>query len=147
MTMTHSDRYRSGPLQRTERLGAGIGSFVVRLYWKVDNSGSTVGWPVYWVDFELFKYAGMDSDTGAEVFERPWSGDGGHPGMTSDLDQAEPAAYGHLKWDGCMDLQVVESHFCDLDSLRGLFTAIEQTRRLCAESMPGTDVLLEYPAA
>lgn len=132
------ERYRSGPLQRTEKIGSGLGSFTVRLYW-TPQDGS-----VMWVDFELFACTATSMDGKDEYFQRRDAINGWD--TVSDLDHAECAAHGYVKWDGCMEFDIEHTHVCSGSQLHELFSAVEQTRRLCAASMPGQPVAEEYPA-
>lgn len=142
MNEATSERYRSGPLQRIERIasdgslgGSGIGSFVARFYWKAQDGDVT------WVDFEIFECTATLMD-GTEQYARVGADAGWD--TVSSLDEAEPVAHGHVKWDGCMELDVTYSHFCSLGGMRALFAAIDRTRQLCAGSMPGKPVFEEY---
>lgn len=129
----------SGPLRVTKQIGAEdglLGSFTLCLYWTPIDDGR-----VMWVDFELF--------------EVTWTGAGGTfgynrrdarslPDTVKDLAEAESAARGFVKWDGCTQFDVGNVHVDGRGELLRLFAAIETAREECALAMPNSDVIGEY---
>lgn len=139
-----TEPYRSGPLQETNRIPArhskgAIGSFTLRLYWSPLEDGR-----VLWVDFELFEVISLDSpNTGKLYYERRGATSG--MDMVDDLDEAGPVADGFVKWDGCTQFEIAQVHVDHRKDLEDLFHGIAEARRLCAQAMPGSDIILEYP--
>lgn len=135
----YSKEYVSGPLQVTKQVGAEdglLGSYTLCLYWNPTDEGKVI-----WVDFELFGViaAGSDGSLSYQKRDSEW-----WPNYCDDLASAEVAAEGHVKWDGCMDLDITSTHLCSRRDFVGLLNAIETAREECALAMPGTDVYLEY---
>lgn len=136
-------RYRSGPLRETHRIPGrrpdAIGSYTLRLYWTPWDDGR-----IGWVDFELFEVTSFEPDDPTKLFyER--KGATSSMDLVDNLDEAETAADGFVKWDGCTQFEVSSVHIDHRKSLEGLHHAIAEARRLCAAAMPGSDVILEYP--
>jgi hypothetical protein len=135
--------YRSGPHRETHRIAAkhssdALGSFTLRLYWSPWDDGR-----VGWVDFELFQVVGIDHPfTGKLSYER--RGATSSMDQVENLDEAQPAADGFVKWDGCTQFDVASVHIDNRVGLEDLLHAIAEARRLCALAMPGTDIFLEY---
>jgi len=144
----------SGPLRVTDQLfppettkfafdrADALGSFTLCLYWReqVDVSSGT---KVYWVDFELFEVRGARADA---VLEYQRRGAVVMDDAVTDLSEAEVAAAGFVKWDGCTQLQVADVHVDHRSELRRLTWAVSEARRRCALIMMWSDVAVEYAA-
>lgn len=143
----HSKQWVSGPLRSTEQIldeNGLLGSFTLCLYWKPAESDDP---RVYWVDFELFEVHGVPyPERKPAEYQRRDSNNG--PDLVRDLDEAESAAEGFVKWDGCTQFEVSAVH---VDSKRGLdrlLTAIGEARRRCALAMGSNyDRPSEYSAS
>lgn len=128
----------SGPRQVTKQIGDEanvLGSFTLVLYWKPNDDGR-----VLWVDFELFEVTWKSGDKFG--YERRDSDRG--PDGVDTLDEAEWAAKGFVKWDGCTQFDVNSVHVDDRSGLLQLLNAIETAREECALAMPESDVIEEY---
>lgn len=129
----------SGPLQVTKQIGDEdglLGSFTLCLYWEPDKDGS-----VYWVDFELFEVTEL-AESGSMEYER--RGATHSPDPVASLSEAQAAAYGSVKFDGCTQFEVNSVHVDNRERLIALLNAIETAREECALAMPGRMVHEEY---
>lgn len=136
--------YVSGPLRSTEQIAAEYAtrdSYTLCLYWRERDDG-VGGQKVYWVDFELFRVL-VVLDDGAFLYER--RGSGTNMGLADALTEAEIAASGFVKWDGCTQFDFGNLLHVDSKSeLDDLLRAVTSVRRRCAQVMPWSDVALEY---
>jgi hypothetical protein len=142
-TTTPAPRYRSGPLRETHRIPSKhgtdtIGSFTLRLYWKLWDDGR-----VGWVDFELFEVTSYEVADPSKLLYELRDAVSSHD-LTADLDEAGPAADGFVKWDGCTQFNVASVHVDSRKGLENLFHGIAEARRLCALAMPWSDLHREY---
>ena len=96
---------------------------------------------LYWVDFQIYQVVCADME-GRKEFNR--LGSAFSPDPVSEYDDAQPIAEGHVKWDGCMEVDLHDGHTCSRDHLRELFAAIERARELAAAEMPHHPIGLEY---
>ena len=137
--------WRSGPLQKTIRLGAAAGDYVVRLYWRAHEDGS-----VLWVDFDAIQIVGIErgGDGDREIYSR--RGSDASPDPVYSLDEAELAVHGFVKFDGCTQFRLGSSrdgglvHVDSLGEIERLFEAIRAARYQAAQAMPGTIVHETY---
>lgn len=139
----HSKQWVSGPLRVTKQIGAEdgmLGSFTLCLYWNPTDDDDRV----LWVDFELFEVTGIGDD--GCILEYSRRGADTLPDFVSSLAEAESAAEGFVKWDGCTQFTVGDVHVDSRAGLLQLLNAIETAREECAMAMPGSDVILEYEA-
>lgn len=109
----------SGPRQSQQSYRGENGDVIVlALYWAPGR--------VLVVDFELFESRDRSR------------------GLTADIDEAEPFAYGTVKWDGCMQLSVLNTHLCTKEDLERLHAQLQWAREQCAHAMPDTDIEEDY---
>lgn len=141
---TEPPRYRSGPLQRTIRIGkiedngCTLQTFVARLYWKPHDG------KVLWIDFDLYQPTEQTMQDGRcteERFLRPGAIQSDE--TTANLDDAEAIAAGFVKWDGCTQFDVADIHVDHRAELERIFNAILETRKLCAKEMAADSMLVE----
>lgn len=146
----HDGAWVSGQLQVTTQVTAttrrpadttyNLPSYTLCMYWREQDDGCG-GRKVYWVDFELFEVIWKDDDG---ILRYQLRGSPNSPDPTGDLDHAEVAASGFVKWDGCTQFQVADVHVDGRGELEALFSVIEEVRRRCAQAMPWSDVASEY---
>lgn len=129
----------SGPRRVTKQIGAEdglLGAFTLVLYWDPTEDDT-----VLWVDFELFEITWRDDDGGFGYSRRDARS---LPDHVTALDEAECAAHGFVKWDGCTQFDIGAVHVDSRAGLLQLLNAIETAREECALEMPGSQVILEY---
>lgn len=83
-----------------------LGEFGFRLRWRVKD---------YWADVEAFEVEAIFDPGGLnrrEFLERNSSGGE----WTPDIDNAEHYLKGHVKWDGCTELDMGCPHWCGPDA-------------------------------
>jgi hypothetical protein len=137
--MTDSES-RDIPLRVTKQVGDEdglLGSHTLCLYWRTPDGEEDV----LRVDFELFEVVEVRD---AIVLGYTRSDSQVRPDVVWDLAQAETAAEGFVKADGCTQLQIADVHVDRRIDLLRLLNAIETAREECALAMPGSDVILEY---
>jgi len=145
----HDGGWRSGPLRATVqissrslrvRLGGDpaesqsgtAGHFTLCMYWRA--RGGPDGDQVLWVDFELFEVVRPGTYRSRDRSR----------GETTRLGEAELAASGFVKWDGCTQFELGPVHVDGAAELDRLLWAVAEARRRCALAMPGTDAAAEY---
>jgi len=132
----HSLEWVSGPLRSTEQIldeNGPLGSYTLCLYWKPASPDDD---RVYWVDFELFEVIGLPHPEGKPA-EYQRRGSHSSPDLVRDLDAAESAAQGFVKWDGCTQFEISAVHVDSKRQLDRLLAAIGEARRRCALAMGG----------
>lgn len=137
----YSKQWVSGPLRVTKQIGAEdgmLGSFTLCLYWNPTDDDDRV----LWVDFELFEVTCLFGPAGTPYYPRRDATIGLDTVLS--LAEAETAAEGFVKSDGCTQFTVGEVHVDSRAGLLQLLNAIETAREECAMAMPGSDVILEY---
>jgi hypothetical protein len=101
---------------------------------KYDAHLDSNGLRVTWVDFELYRDLFVD-DGGKQAWNRKnWLSS---PDPVYSLDEAQPEVSGYFKWDGCMQLDLHEGHFCGVEDMAGFFAAVTQARAKAVELMGG----------
>jgi hypothetical protein len=109
------------------------GTYELRLTYTPDEDERT-----HWVDWELFEVASIEAhpNPGRVLYQR--RGATCSPDHVDTLDEAERAAHGMLKWDGCMQWTMEDPvHVDSMGQLDALFAAIRRTRIEAARRMPG----------
>lgn len=109
----------------------------VRLYADKNADDET-----HWVDFKIYEVIGYDSETKQRHFHRDGSNNGADG--TTSYDEADTAAEGFVKWDGCTQFGMIPIHADDKYDLIALFAAVLKARELAAEEMPGKEIQQEY---
>lgn len=132
------------------------GDYVARLFYEEEPDNIDEQSLTHWIGFDLVKIEATipsplhgvslgSLGTRAEVPQYMRREAHNNTDVTSDIDDADLAAWGHVKWDGCMEIRIgMPSHFCNRLQVEQFLDAILQVRRLCAEKMAGTDVAREY---
>jgi hypothetical protein len=119
------------PVMQVIQLGEGLGAFMLRLRWEAGDYGIT------WVDFELIEVTafsqGPDGEYDVPEYQR--HGATYSPDTTPDIEQANLAVSGFLKWDGCMQFNVAYVHVDEAYQLAKLLDAIKMARVHAARAM------------
>lgn len=126
---------KRSPVMKTISLGDDLGDYVLRLRWTAGDYGIT------WIDFELIEVTAKSEGPPGQWTVPGYQRHGAtySPDTTPDIEKAELAAEGFLKWDGCMQFNVAYVHVdTDLELTR-LLAAIKSARELAAAEMTAYD--------
>jgi len=105
--------------------GSTCGDYVATL--RLQDLGTGTG--VTWIDWELYEIVGIDGLTETALYSL--KGSMSHE-PTENLDNAQPEATGHCKWDGCCEINL-SSHVCSVLGIRSLLDAIKRVYIECAK--------------
>lgn len=89
----------------------------------------------HWMDFVVL-YVISEDDDGAFF---PLGGWEDSSEVTDDPDKAEVFVRGYLKWDGCMEVEIGDKHFCGLHHSQILQRIFERLHAIAAEKMKSYD--------
>lgn len=67
----------------------------------------------HWLDYEAYK---MTASSDERMYERKGAQDGF--AMTSNIEEAEVTISGYVKWDGCTEFTLNNTHFCGRADLK-----------------------------
>lgn len=130
-------------ISKTHRRDAVLGEFgETEAEYHVRLFGDEQDGELYWIDFQIFQVVCAD-EQGRKEFNR--LGAAFSPDPVGSYDEAQPVATGHVKWDGCMEVDIEDGHTCSRDHLRELFAAIEKARELAATEMAHQPIGGEHP--
>lgn len=89
--------------------------------------------------FVVYEVEGVEVEPpGRLLFWRIGSASNGDP--TADLADAEPAATGTVKWDGCVHLGLGYDHACDAAELASFAAALQRGYELAADLTVAADM-------
>lgn len=88
-----------------------------------------------WMDFKAYRVVSTNLDGSNPQFERK----GGRGGMdqTPNPDDAE-CIEGYVKWDGCMEASLEQTHFCGAEDVREYGQLLSALHALCLK-LPSVD--------
>lgn len=81
----------------------------------------------HWVDFKAYESIGESHSVGgSKMFRKTSSND-----FTENVDDAEVAINGYVKWDGCCEMSGPKPHFCGRLSVREYTQVMLELHKLC----------------
>jgi hypothetical protein len=94
-------------------------------------------------DFEIFECTGFVADKEGKFTVRLYSDDEDMSGGVEDIGKAVPVVVGHVKWDGCANIDfktdTCMAHFCGYDDVERFTKALLETYKAAALSIPRRD--------
>lgn len=104
--------------------------------WIHTNKTGSFGWFVkyevseHWLDFKAYECIGemCNPDAGKKLFRAEGSCE--HVGL-DELDKAEVAIDGYVKWDGCSEMKMGQPHFCGSEDVAEYAQVMSELHKLC----------------
>ena len=108
------------------------------LHWPDIRHAIRMRWRSYegrvsWINWELFEHTAWDME--GKLLGYPLLTERGGYEYTLDLDRAEVAAGGYVKFDGCLEVELDE-HYCGPVGLADMLEALRRIYPTAAEIFP-----------